>query len=445
MVMRNRPNEELRLLLTEAGWTGEQLARTVNRLGAEIGATLRYDRTAVSHWLAGIRPRPPVPGLIAEAFARRLARPVTAADAGVGPSAPAPRQEPGPSGLAAELGNLSRAQTGAGSGSRVLPEFRYSLAALAVPAWAWELPGWPERTRASAAPAGTAEAEAAESIGRVFLAGDAAFGGGSTRRALAAYLSQDLAPRLTAPARPAIRRRLHLAAAQLTYLCGFMSFDDELNGLAQRYYLTALRLCTDANDQINYAVTLRAMSVQALALGHRRHAVHLAEAAAASGRAAGPARQAFLYGQLAVAHAADGDPHNAVAALAAAERRIDQATSTLLVGACHPASLAHQRAAVQALLGDCKGAAGALVQSIRHRPATERRSRAITLARLAELQLRQGHLDEATATWHTFLDDHFHLTSGRADTALVTMRAMLRPHTGRPAVRTLLARTARPV
>jgi len=48
---------------------------------------------------------------------------------------------------------------------------------------------------------------------------------------------------------------------------------------------------------------------------------------------------------------------------------------------------------VQALHGDGKGAAGRW-PSPSAPPATERRSRAITLARLAELQLRQGHLDE---------------------------------------------------
>ncbi|MGP4115458.1 hypothetical protein ACTWP5_31745, partial [Streptomyces sp. 4N509B] len=75
-------NRRLRELLHEAGWTQEALARAVNALGEEIGAHLRYDRTAVAHWLAGTRPRPPVPQLAAEALTRRLGRVVTVAAAG---------------------------------------------------------------------------------------------------------------------------------------------------------------------------------------------------------------------------------------------------------------------------------------------------------------------------------------------------------------------------
>jgi hypothetical protein len=37
----------------------------------------------VSHWLAGRRPRSPLPELIAEAFARRLGRPLSAAETGL--------------------------------------------------------------------------------------------------------------------------------------------------------------------------------------------------------------------------------------------------------------------------------------------------------------------------------------------------------------------------
>ncbi len=48
-------------LLAEAGWSGAELARAVNALGTLHGLALRYDRTAVAHWLSGTRPRRPVP------------------------------------------------------------------------------------------------------------------------------------------------------------------------------------------------------------------------------------------------------------------------------------------------------------------------------------------------------------------------------------------------
>jgi hypothetical protein len=438
MVAPHPPNGDLREMIAEASWTEEALARAVNQLGAEVGLHLRYDRTAVSHWLSGVRPRTPVPGLIAEAFRRRLGRPVTTADIGL---SPVPRhqasQDP-----AAVLAGLAGAQTGTRARNDAVPvAWPYSLAALAVPAWARELP-----TRARSGITGSVTTQASvdgtEAITQVFSASDVAFGGGKGRRALAAYLANDVGPRLAAPAWPAIRRRLYRAAAELAYLCGFMCFDDELSGLSQRYYLTALRLAAEAGDQCGYSLTLRAMSVQALRLGHIRHAVQLAEAAAATGRVAGLGRRAFLYSQLAVAHAADRDRINALAALTAAERYLDGATSSSPIGAYNSASLAHAQAQVRALLGDQKGASSALVVSLRNRPRAERRARVITLASLAEIQLRQGHLDEAVATWHAFLEDYPSLACGRADNALRAMRAMCRPYTRNPAARALLARTS---
>ncbi|MFG2004897.1 tol-pal system YbgF family protein [Spirillospora sp. NPDC048911] len=289
-----------------------------------------------------------------------------------------------------------------------------------------------------------------ESMVQVFSDSDTTFGGGRARAALMAYLASDIAPWLRASIDRRLRRRLLSAATELTYLAGFMCFDDECHGLAQRYYRAALEMATANRDPAAYAVTLRAMSVQARALGHRRHAEHLAEVAVATSRgAARPVHQAFFWGQLAVATAAADNPRGAVSALSAAERHLDQATSSVTasadeaaMGGYHPAALLHQEAAVRALLGDGKGAITALSASIRHRPLSERRSRAILHARLAELHLDQGHLEPAIAAWQTFLADYPQLSSGRACTALDIMRSRLRPHGAHPAIRQLLARAA---
>ncbi|MFE4787143.1 hypothetical protein ACFRNK_06435 [Streptomyces sp. NPDC056756] len=99
-------NARLGGLLAEAGWSGAELARAVNALGTLHGLPLRYDRTAVAHWLSGTRPRRPVPELIAAALTERCGRLVTVAEAGLDP-APA---KPGPgSAMAADgAGELLR-------------------------------------------------------------------------------------------------------------------------------------------------------------------------------------------------------------------------------------------------------------------------------------------------------------------------------------------------
>ncbi|GAB3949668.1 helix-turn-helix domain-containing protein [Streptomyces sparsus] len=80
---RRERNHRLAALLAEAGWSAADLARTVNALVVAQSVALRYDRTAVAHWLTGSRPRPPVPDLVALAFSRRCNRLVTTADTGL--------------------------------------------------------------------------------------------------------------------------------------------------------------------------------------------------------------------------------------------------------------------------------------------------------------------------------------------------------------------------
>ena len=470
------PNRQLRKLLVQASWTGQDLATAVNAIGRETSLALRYDRSAVAHWLAGTRPRPSAAALIAEALSRRLGRTITQEHLGFTTSpgaassrstAPGAAERPGTQDeeeSVTTLVRLAQAQTAPDHRRRqLLVGLGYSLTALAVPGFdsrpapdapARDAPAQDPLAQAALAQAARVprsradkvtlfEVEAAEALAVHFRAGDAAFGGGHGRRALAAYLASDLAPRLRRPASPAVRSRLLAAAGRLAYLCAFMCFDDELHGYAQRYYRVALRLATENRDALDYAVALRGMSVQARVLGHYHQAVELAEAAAAN-TPGQPLRQAFVHGQLAVAAAADRDPHRALAAIGTAERFLDRATGpqTQLTGAYHWSSLLHQQGTVRELLGDRAGAIGALRESLRHRPTAERRSRAIILAELAELQLDEGRLDQAVATWNQFLDEYPTLASARSDTAVAILRARVRPHGRNPAARALLERTA---
>jgi tetratricopeptide (TPR) repeat protein len=426
------PNRHLRSLLDETGWSGQKFVNAINHLGAEAGLTLTYQRASVTQWLSGTHPRSPAPELMAEAFSRELGRRVTTTDLGLGPAAP--RQLTWSEGATATV-----LREACATGHDGQP---YRTAALAVPAWPDLSPSPASQPPPGDNRPGRPEVRSAAAMLRLFSDTDMVFGGGHARLALAGYLRSTIAPWLAGDTRPNVRRELMTTAARLSYLCGFMCFDDELHGKAQRHYLTSLRLSAESADSIGYALTLRALSVQARLLGHCRPAVDLAEAAVhtATSRAT-PRVHAFLLGQLAVAHAADGDRHDALKALTAAEKHLSRADQyTPGVAAYHASSLAHQQAATTACLGDRRNAIKALETSIQHRPAEERRSRAITLARLAELQLAEGHLEQACHTWRHFLDDYPHLTSRRADTAMKTLRASIRPHQNNPAARGLLHR-----
>ncbi|OXM43164.1 hypothetical protein [Amycolatopsis alba] len=425
------PNHLLRDLLTESGWTGQKLANRTNALGAELGLQLHYDRTAVAHWLSGSRPRTPVPELVAEAFTRHLGRRLTVSEVGFAPITTVSVPPGWGASIVAELTKLC--QDGAASRSAVSGSL-YSLAALSIPDWA-ELAAaatvsLPTDRRSKV---GRTEVEAARAMLRLFSAADLSFGGGHARPALAHYLRSTIGPWLRANAAPSVRTDLLTAAAQLCYLCGFLCFDDELHGTAQRYYLAALRLAHEAGDATQYAISLRALSVQARMLGHRRHAVNLALNAVRALPAHAPARtRAFLTGQVAVAKAAADEQHQAVRHLLDAENYLSRDDALAApVGTYHCAALSHHHAAVRACLGERDAAISALTRSLHRRPSGERRARAITSARLAELYFAAGELERACHTWGQFLDDYPHLCSGRADVALTSLRSRLRPYAGR--------------
>lgn len=407
-----KPNERLRALLTQSSCSGAALAREINGVAAESGDRTSYSRVSVGQWLAGATPRRPVPHYVVEVLSRRLGRPVTLAEAGF-------------------------TETDA--------PVVYSIADLAVPAWpdAGVLIIRRLERRGGQIRFGQAEVDAARTALRVFSDAEHALGAGHVRQSLTHYLETGVEPLLRGTCTSTkTREKLLSIASQLYYLCGFTCFDDEMHGGALRYYRDSLRLAAEARNAGMYAITLRAMSVQAHVLGHRNHAVRLAEVSSETLVDKASPSQAFVVGQLAVARAAAGDRRAAVTDLSRAERHFERVADSQVIGAHHTASLAHQRAAVCAGLRDLDGATRALLESIRHRPSTELRSRAITLATLAELQLGSGELDLAVDTWRRFLDTRPLINSGRVTKAVADMRSMLRPHRRNQGVANLLALSA---
>ncbi len=185
------------------------------------------------------------------------------------------------------------------------------------------------------------------------------------------------------------------------------------------------------------------MSVQALALHLPNQARDLADTAArAAARGAAPRTRAFHAGQQAHAAAAAGDRHAALRHLATAETMLEKATSpSPSLGGYHPAALLYHTSHVRHLLGDTARAITAMTTSLRLRPNAEQRATALTEAQLAEMHLDQCHLDQACATWNTFLAHAQRTNSGRVTTKIITMRQRLRPHSRHLAARRLLDAT----
>ncbi|MCJ0868649.1 hypothetical protein [Streptomyces sp. AP-93] len=438
-------------LLAEAGWSGAELARAVNALGTLHGLALRYDRTAVAHWLSGTRPRRPVPELIAAALTERCGRLVTVAEAGLGADSQGPGVRPGPGAPAAADGGEGLLRLALQARADVDPHSRppllrspYQPAPVPDPVWAQD-PGEGRRGEAAAgARTGTrtgtgtgmpelaarrhlaAHAEQLRALAGSFSGLYLTHGGVHTRAALAAWLAQDagaFAARRTDGPGSAARGRgvpgrgvpgpgcgaadVWRGYAQLAHLLAEMTADSGYHGLAQEYHGIALGLARQADDRRMYAITLRAMSAHAGRLGQPAHAVRLARTAVETAPADGePGTLAFLLVQRAAAHAHAGQRAAAAADLAAADRLHGLHAAQPPDGPFDSyarADLDFARARTHLALGEFPAAADALERSLRGRAAGQHRATALTHAALAETLLRLGHLTRACEHWRAFL------------------------------------------
>lgn len=438
------PNTELAALIAEARWSNGNLARAVNRLGAEAGLQLSYDDSAVCHWLSGTLPRPPIRPLVCEALARRLRRPITPADAGLGPA----YLPPGPTDptwlglgtdIVARLIDLARAD---------MDPTRRALLGLGLYSAALAIPGWPEVSqrfqrlrRDPHTHIGQQEVDSVRAMTDHLSSLDDQFGGRAVRPLAAAFMVNTIAPYLRAEAREDIGIQMLSAAADHCYLTGYMAADEGIEGLAQHYYLQAIELAGHAGDHLTYCTTLRGMSVQAVDLRHSTTAVQLADAAAAASPQAGPRMLAFLAGQQAHAAAQYGDRTQALTKLREAETALDRAESRAkALGSYDPAAMSYHISQVHYELGDLGNSIAAMEQSDRIRPPVYRRIRIRNLGILAERKLAAGRLEEACRDWGRMLDDYPAVQSGWCDRRYQIMMTELRRYQRNPHARDLYER-----
>ncbi|MFE5139060.1 regulator [Streptomyces fagopyri] len=359
------PNRQLAALIAEAGFSNAGLARRVDQLGLEHGLDLRYDKTSVTRWLRGQQPRGTTPALIAEVFTRRLGRRLTAQDLGLDACAPVYaglefaatpeeavdivsglwRKDSGshaelrkiaftPAGLVVPSRDwlIGRADDRVGRGdqigARIPAQVRPAAPRFPAPLEAGEPPAR-RRNQTERGPGQRVtggDIAALRSVGELFRALDHAYGGGHARQALVRYLEHEAEPMLRGVYGEQTGRRLFAAAADLTRLAGWTSYDIAAHGLAQRYFVQALRLSQAAGDRAYGSYVLVTMSRQAVYLGHGREAVQLARVAQQGvGSSAPPVVQALLHSVEARGHGVLGEVRACTASLVRAERALETA------------------------------------------------------------------------------------------------------------------------
>ncbi|MFJ1552938.1 regulator [Streptomyces mirabilis] len=346
------PNRQLAALIAEAGFSNAGLARRVDQLGLEHGLDLRYDKTSVTRWLRGQQPRGTTPALIAEVFTRRLGRRLTAQDLGLDACAPVYAGlefAATPEEAVDIVSGLWRKDSGSHAELR---KIAFTPAGLVVPSRDWLIGRADDRVSRGdqaaaripaqgrpAVPRQRSQTErgpgqkvtggdiaALRSVGELFRALDHAYGGGHARQALVRYLEHEAEPMLRGAYGEQTGRRLFAAAADLTRLAGWTSYDIGAHGLAQRYFVQALRLSQAAGDRAYGSYVLVTMSRQAVYLGHGREAVQLARVAQQGvGSSVPPVVQALLHSVEARGHGVLGEVRACTASLVRAERALESA------------------------------------------------------------------------------------------------------------------------
>ncbi|MBV9163788.1 MAG: helix-turn-helix domain-containing protein [Pseudonocardiales bacterium] len=120
-------------------------------------------------------------------------------------------------------------------------------------------------------------------------------------------------------------RALHVALAELGQLTGWAAYDSGQPGLAQRYYIAALRAAHSADDRPLGAHILGSMAYLAAREGHPREAVTLVETAVAGVRGRETAGLlTALYSRQAYALATLGDSTGCAAAISQTRTHVER-------------------------------------------------------------------------------------------------------------------------
>ena len=324
-------NLRLRSLLDDAGMSNKGLARRIVDLAAVRGVkNVRCDHTSVLRWLAGEQPRSPVPELAAVVLGDALGRKVSETELGMTPS-----DLPGDLGLQLPTGWTETIATSTALWRADVQRRRFLVNAVftsaALPASALRWLTSPPATAPSASGArkvGRADIDAIRELTHSYREMDNRLGGGKLRSSIVSYLDDHVSRLLTTGSyQEETGRQLAAACGELSQLAGWVAYDSDEHGLAQRYLTQALAYSRHAGDHALAAEILAAQAHQALYLARPDEAVDLARAAQAAAVRHGSAT--LLTESLVMeahGHAARNDAHACGAALARAEQTFDRAT-----------------------------------------------------------------------------------------------------------------------
>lgn len=264
---------------------------------------------------------------------------------------------------------------------------------------------------------GRADVDRMRASSRLFAQLDNQFGGAHSRSSLIHYLRYEVTGLLEGRYTDSTGRDLFGAAAEATLLAAWMSYDSGLHGLAQRYFIQALRMAQSAADRRLACSILSAMSHQATFLSQLTEAANLARAAQTGlGAAATPTLMAQFQAMEARALARAGDTRGCHLALAAAERSFqaaDPGRDPEFIGYFNEAELAAELSHCFRDLGDSSQAAAHAARARQQSDGEYPRSDFFAAMVLADAYADQDDPEQACHTALTALSNGRALSSAR--------------------------------
>ncbi|KUL48997.1 hypothetical protein [Streptomyces sp. NRRL S-1521] len=430
------PNQQLKACVEASGLSYAALAGGVRAVAAEHRELLRTNASTVDHWIRGAVPAGRTGRYLAIALSRRLGRLLSTTDIGLDAL---PVSEDDSMGLSLSTDPFDA----------LMPLWRheldrrdflrtsaYSVAAAALPLDT--VIDMAARTKAAArsgSVVGMAEVQAVRDMVTAFSEMDERHGGQHGRSALITYLRDDVAPLCRGRfGTDEVRRQMLSAASRGVHLVGWKAYDAGAQGLAQRYYLQSYALAVESGVRGQDGFVMRTMAMQGLKLRRPEHCQGLAETGLNRAKNHLDPQTEALF-RIVHAHtlASSGQRGAAVAETKQAHALLDSARGdeapfwALAWGP--PAASVHSRAAkVLAALGDPQGAAVEYGRAAASRPSdTYARIVALDLVAEAEMQFKQGHIEQACATWARSMDHMVGVTSARTRKAVEGMRRQLLP------------------
>ncbi|MFD5901709.1 transcriptional regulator [Streptomyces microflavus] len=426
------PNDQLAYWLGRSALSRKELARRVQSKAAEWGQpNIAPNATRVRRWLEGETPRAPIPDVLAGVFSDHFGWRITTYDLGLGEGSSteaALTYDPSFAATVEVVADLGRADVDRRTFLAAAP---FAAVAGVGPSRDWLLntldqepePG--PRVRLE-------DVSAVKNMFRTFQSMDVLQGGGSGRLVLAEYMNHHVYPLLRRSHDDTVRRALCEAAAEQTYLLGWMAYDNGEHSLAQRYLIQSLRLAEESQNAPLGAHVLAGMADQATLLGNPAEGRRLAQAGRQGlSRADSPACLADLWCLEARALALLDDKVAAARAVVQSERayaRADQVAEPDWAEFIDPAYLHGEHANTMRDLGDSQAAEEHANRSIEHaRKQNRARRGAMSHAALAVSHLQRRDLDAAYSAGMRTLKLSGQVKSSRAIEAVQDLQRRMQP------------------